>query len=122
MHNKAKCKVKIDICSVFVKKMNRLFQISGSELKFFIVEIRVQTNFGIEIRDLDCCLQIKTVIIVSFLGIDNWNFSRYPNKDYQLQWIANYMLSFNEKSESQSTEHLENMYRQVNICASVNQF
>lgn len=62
---------------------------------------------------------IVRFIVYSFLGMDNWNFSRYPNRDYQLKWIANYLRFYEPNQLTQSTERIETLYRQVNVCASV---
>ena len=57
MHNQAKCEIKIDTSSVFMKKINGLFQISGSgsDQKIYRSGFQDrdsgQNNFGTGIRD-----------------------------------------------------------------------
>jgi hypothetical protein len=60
--------------------------------------------------------------MINLLGMDNWDFSRYPEKDYQLNWIRNYLSFYDNHNDLQTNddeERLAIIYRQVNVCASV---
>lgn len=48
-----------------------------------------------------------------FAGVDTVDYSRYPNKEFQLKWLRVYLQSYQQKSDVSDTDvHL--LYVQVN--------
>uniref|UniRef100_A0A914WUG4 ethanolamine kinase n=1 Tax=Plectus sambesii TaxID=2011161 RepID=A0A914WUG4_9BILA len=51
-----------------------------------------------------------------YAGVENVDFSLYPSREYQLEWLKNYLEYYLERSPSE--EEIERLYVQVNICAA----
>ncbi|XP_071120428.1 ethanolamine kinase 1-like [Mytilus galloprovincialis] len=55
-----------------------------------------------------------------YAGVDEVDFSRYPNKEYQLMWLRTYLEEWNKQNEIKSAvtdEEVYKLYTQVNKCA-----
>lgn len=47
-----------------------------------------------------------------YLGIEQIDYTKYPEKDFQFRWLRTYLEEFNGKSPSES--EIEHLYVQVN--------
>ncbi|KAJ8299506.1 hypothetical protein KUTeg_023566, partial [Tegillarca granosa] len=63
-------------------------------------------------------LLLKNIIYNKDEGIDEVDYSRYPDKAYQLKWLRRYLLYWNkEHGKGEVTdEDVEKLYVQVNKC------
>ena len=74
---------------------------------------------------MQCLLHIKIVILWKFnhnIGVDEVDFSRYPDKEYQLKWLRTYLEEWNQYNNITSPvtdDEVEKWYKQVNKCALV---
>ena len=60
--------------------------------------------------------------VFSCEGVDDVDFSRYPDKEYQLQWLRTYLEEWNKYNGITSPvtdDDVYKLYIQVNKCALV---
>lgn len=67
---------------------------------------------------------INNIIIINITsseGCDNIDFNRYPNKEYQIKWLTNYLNYYHEykKLKPPTEKQIETLYVQVNVMAAV---